>query len=154
MKSSYTRGLMLLILACVLMHAFAKLADDVCLLYHMLESFGYYTGYLHTKLTVPLWIVLFISIPALIYFAFKLIWKDKSFTTRKSQIISRVILFCLIALSIYSYFTIVPAVHVMVLRSSKGVDSVVYQRRTFPFAMNRENSPSGITVSTELLLKL
>ena len=155
MKKTYTRGLMLLVLACVLMHAFAKPADDVRLLYHILESFGYYTGYLHTKLTIPLWIALFISIPALIYFTFRLIWKDESFATGKSKLMASLIPFCILLFSVYSCYIVVPAVHVTMLRFSSGVDSIVFRKRTDPiFAEYKFNESGTAFVFSESFLRL
>ena len=153
MKKPYACGMVLLIVACVLMHAFAKPADDIRLLYHVLESFGYYTGYLHTRLTITLWILLSVSILVLIYFAFKLMWRDKAIVTSKiltSKL--RAIPLCVLLLTFLSCLIFVPAVHIFALRSSNGVDSVIYRERTSVFLIHGDVSPNGSPLSTGKLL--
>ena len=68
-KKRYWIGIGLLVLACLLMHLFAKSVENLRLLYYVLEAFGYYTGYLISTLSTVLWVVLAVAIIALDIFA-------------------------------------------------------------------------------------
>ena len=150
MKKPYACGVVLLIVACVLMQAFGKSAENIRLLYCVLEAFGYYTGYLYTNLTITLWIILSVLIFALVYFAFKLMWRNKEILTSKLFTIKAQILpVCIFLVSLLVCF-IMPSIHRLTLRFVSGVDAIIIQDRTAPLVFdNKYNKNKTEIVSSK-----
>ena len=149
MKKPYL-GLLLLILACVLMQAFGKSAENMRLLYYVPEAFGYYTGYLHNPLSVSLWVMLIVAIPVLFFFAFKLMWAGpQSLITQRRR---------LVPLGIYilsfSLCIAMPSVHRFTLQFASSVDAVVFQDRTDPLGYTEEFDEHRHIVGMRLHLNL
>ena len=121
MDKSYIRGLFLLILACILMQFFGEFDGNMRSLYCVLEALGYYTGYLHTKVTITLWVLLITAIVVLLYCARKLMWKDKEALNRVLGLIPG----CVLAVGAICAYLIIPGTHKLVLQSSGGLNSVI-----------------------------
>ena len=145
MNKLYVRGLILLIVACVLIQAFGKSAENIRLLYCVLEAFGYYTGYLHNPLSISLWILLALIIPVLFFFAFRFMWDDMSYEVKKRF---KIIPFCVIIASLMLCFSM-PIIHRATFLFSTGVDAVFFQRRDYPLAYGPPTK-TGIVIHSEL----
>lgn len=82
-RKCYQQGILLLISACLLMHLFAKSAENLRLLYYVLEFLGIYNGYRFTTQNTIIWIVLVVAIFTLVSFSFRLMWNAYSNTYMK-----------------------------------------------------------------------
>ena len=141
MNKLYVRGLILLIVACVLIQAFGKSAENIRLLHCVLEAFGYYTGYLHNPLSISLWILLALIIPVLFFFAFRFMWDDMSYEVKKRF---KIIPFCVIIASLMICINM-PTIHRATFLSSSGVDAVFFQLRDYPLIRGTETRTGSVT---------
>jgi len=141
-KKQYWLGIGLLAFACLLMHLFAKSLENLRLLHYVLESLGYYTGYLDNPLTRWLWPILIIAVIVLVPLALRVIRRAYDKKTVKKRY--RVLPVCILLVSIISCLTF-PFVHGLFLRIPGRLDTVMFDYRaevTFatvdPYSSNPE----------------
>ena len=138
-KKLYWFGIGLLIFACLLMHLFAKSLENLRMLHHVLEAFGYYTGYLDTPLTRWLWPVLVIVILVVIVLAISMITKALELGVKKDY---KIIPFCILITGIISCLTF-PSTFGLFLRIPSGLNAVMLrERHDFPLVFSDSDETS------------
>ena len=124
-KKLYWFGIGLLIFACLLMHLTAKSLENLRLLYHVLEAFGYYTGNLDTPLTRWLWPVIVIGVIVLLILAIAIIRQTFDPDVNKRY---KIIPACILTASIISCLTF-PFIFGLFLRMPGGLNTVMLRER-------------------------
>jgi len=141
-KKRYLIGMGLLVLGCLLMPLFAKSAENLQLLHHVLEFLGLYDGYLVSTRNVVIWIVLAVAIFVLISLAFKLMWRaqDGSAVKKRYKAIPVGVLLVSVIGCLLSVH-----MHRLILQIPGGLNTVILNQRDVVFYawMRSENEIGG-----------
>ena len=134
-KKRYWLGIGLLVIACLLMHLSAKSLENLRLLHHVLETFGYYTGHLDTPLTRWLWPVLAIVVIVLLVIARTIIVSVFDYDVKKRY---KVIPSFILLVSLISCLTF-PFIFGLFLRIPGGLNTVMLCNRNEVFYGSDDN---------------